>query len=93
MAAAKPVCSSTSSARLVVLCQAQRANVGATWEKLNANWPSTRRQRASIYGLNDTSIGRPSLPAMVAHAFGNPMFLIQVRATVTTAGLDSWTVQ
>ena len=53
-------------------------DAGATWEKFNTVWPSTRRERAHTYGLNDMSVGCPSLAAMVAHAFRNPMYLIQV---------------
>lgn len=64
--------------RLAELCQTQVVDVGATWDGFNAGWPSTRRERANIYGPNDMSIGRPSLPAMVAHAFNNPLFQIQV---------------
>ena len=68
-------------------------DAGATWEKFNTVWPSPRRARAHTYGLNDMSIGRPSLPAMVSHAFSNPMYLIQVTATLTAAALCTLTVQ
>lgn len=52
--------------------------IGVTWEKFNAGGLTLRKERAHLYGLNDMSIGRPSLSRMVANAFSSPMYLIQV---------------
>ncbi|KAA6417980.1 MAG: hypothetical protein FRX49_12062 [Trebouxia sp. A1-2] len=60
-----------------VIQHLHQINSGATWENFNAIGSTKRRAREHLYGTNDMALGRPSFPKMVAHAFSNPMYLIQ----------------